>query len=128
MEIRYELGIFLVLSERQYRRVEALNISKRDQRQHERLTYRGPVRISWEDDQGLIRYAQAKCLDVSEDGLRIEVAEHIPVRSRLLLHVSCINLSGSATVRSVAWRGCKYILGLNLSQAQPITSASIYGA
>ncbi len=98
--------------------MEALNFPPRDHRQHERLPYTGPVRISWEDEQGLVRYAHAKCLDISVDGLRVEVAELIPIRSRLLLRADRINFSGSATVRSVAWRGCKYILGLNLSQVQ----------
>jgi hypothetical protein len=27
-----------------------------------------------------------------------------------------INVCGSASVRHTSWRGCKYILGLNLSQ------------
>jgi len=122
----YELGISLIPSGRQYRRVEALNIPPKEHRQHQRSPYCGPIRISWENEEGLVRYAHAKCLDVSEDGLRIEVAESIPVRTRLLFRADQINFSGSATVRSVAWRGCKYILGLNLSQ--PITRASIYGA
>ena len=100
--------------------MEALDTVKKDYRHHERLAYNGPVRISWEDEQGLVRYAHAKCLDVSEDGLRIEVAESIPVRSRLLFRADRINLSGTATVRSIAWRGCKYILGLNLSQCQSV--------
>ena len=99
--------------------MEALDLSQKDHRQHERLLYGGPIRISWEDDQGLVRFAHAKCLDVSADGLRIEVAEPIPVRSRLLLRVDRMNLSGSATVRRVTWRGCKYILGLSLSEVQP---------
>ena len=98
--------------------MEELDISPKNRRQHERLPYCGPVRISWEDEQGLVRYSHAKLLDISEDGLRIEVAEPIAVRSRLLLRADRINFSGSATVRSVAWRGCKYILGLSLSQTQ----------
>ena len=125
----YELGIFSVSFGRQYYRImEALNISKRDRRQHERLPYCGPVRISLENEQGVVRYAHAKCLDVSEHGLRIELAEPLLVRTVLLLRADRINFSGSATVRSVALRGCKYTVGLNLSQRQPITPASIYGA
>ncbi len=65
-----------------------------------------------------MRYAQAKCLDISEDGLRIQVSEPVPVRTRLLFRADLINFGGSATVRCVSWRGCKYILGLSLSQAQ----------
>jgi hypothetical protein len=97
--------------------MEAIDLSPKNRRQHERLCYGGPVRISWEDERGLVRYAHAKCLDISEDGLRIGIAEPVPVRSRLLFRADRINFSGSATVRSVSWRGCKYILGLSMSQA-----------
>ncbi len=97
--------------------MEAIELYSKNQRQHERLTYGGPIRISWEDEQGLVRYAHAKCLDISEDGLRIEMTEPLLIRSRLLFRADRINLSGSATVRSIAWRGCKYLVGLSLSQA-----------
>ena len=100
--------------------MNALEISQRDHRQHERLPFSGPVRISWENERGPVRYAHAKCLNASEDGLRIEMAEPIAVGSRLLFRVDKINFSGSATVRSVTWRACKYILGLNLSQTQRV--------
>jgi PilZ domain len=90
-------------------------MSKRENRQDQRIPYFGSARISWEDEQGLTRYAHAKCLDVSKGGLRIELGEPIPVRSRLLLRANLIDVGGSATVRHTAWRGCKYILGLGLS-------------
>lgn len=92
-------------------------LSKRENRRHERVVFGGWVRISWEDERGLAKYANAKCLDVSEEGLRIEMTERIPVLSRLLFRADQINLGGSASVRHVASRGCKYVLGLNLSQA-----------
>jgi PilZ domain len=98
--------------------MKELGISPKNRRQHERLPSCGPVLVSWDDEQGLVRYSHAKLLDVSQDGLRIEMAEPLPVRSRVLLRADRINFSGSATVRSVAWRGCKYTMGLSLSQAQ----------
>ena len=92
-------------------------MSKADIRRHERLPYLGPVFISWEDKHGLPKYAQARCRDVSEGGLRIEVPEPIPVHSRISLRADRIDLHGSATVKHIARYGSKYILGLNLSQA-----------
>jgi len=94
-------------------------MSKNNQRLHPRVPYCGPARISWEDERGLTRFAHAKCIDVSRAGLRIESSEPIPLLTRLSLRADRINVSGSATVRNIAWRGCKYILGLNLSQTQP---------
>ena len=55
---------------------------------------------------------------MSEEGLRIEVGEPIPVRSILSLREARIKVGGSATVRYSAWRrGCKYIVGVNMSES-----------
>jgi hypothetical protein len=65
-----------------------LNLStKRNIRRHPRIPYFGPIRISWEDAHGLPGYAQARCLDVSNEGLRIETPEPIPVSSRVNLRL-----------------------------------------
>ena len=93
-------------------------MSKKENRQYHRVPSSGPARISWEDNHGLNRFALAKCIDVSEAGLQIETSESLPVRSQISFRADRINLSGSATVRSVGWRGCKCVLGLNLSQTQ----------
>ena len=90
-------------------------MSKGDIRRHRRVPYVGPVRISWEDAHGP-RYAQARCLDVSEGGLRIEVPGPIPVHSRISLRADRINLVGFATVKHVARHGSKYVIGLSLNQ------------
>jgi hypothetical protein len=102
-----------------------VGISPKNRRQHERLSYRGPVLVSWDDDQGLVRYSHAKLLDISQDGLRIEMAEPISIRSRLSLRADRINFSGSAIVRSLTWRRCKYTMGLSLSQAQSSSALAI---
>jgi hypothetical protein len=93
-------------------------MSERDLRRHQRVEYIGPARISWEDAQGIPKYAQGNCLEISASGLRIavEVFDLIPVRSRVSLRVDQIKLAGSATVRHVVRRGSKYVVGLELSQ------------
>jgi hypothetical protein len=58
-------------------------VSKRDNRRYQRIPCLGAARIFWEDERGPVRYAQAKCLDISLKGLCLEVAEPIPVRSIL---------------------------------------------
>jgi hypothetical protein len=92
-------------------------VPNNDNRRHQRIPYLGPIRISWEDAQGMQRYTQARCLDVSEGGVRIEVPVSIPIRTRISLRAERIGLAGSATVKHVARQGTKYILGLSLSQA-----------
>ena len=92
---------------------------KKNLRRHPRVPFPGPLRISWEDERGTSKYAQGRCLDVSEGGLgiEIEVFEPIPVRSRVSLRADRINFHGSGVVKHIARRGGKYILGLELSQA-----------
>ncbi len=61
--------------------------------------------------------AQGRSLDVSEDGLRIDLPEPIPLHSTVSLRAESIDLAGSATVKHVSRRGTKIVLGLELSQA-----------
>src|SRR5437016_1019515 len=89
----------------------------KDVRRRQRIPYLGRVRISWETANGDIKFAEAKCLDVSENGLRIEVPESIPVRTILSLRADLFDLAGSAVVKHVARHGSKCILGLELNQA-----------
>ena len=88
-----------------------------DGRRHRRVPYIGPIRLSWEDERGQPKFVQAKCVDISESGLRVEVSQSIPVRTCLILRAERINLSGSATVRHSQRYGSKYILGIELSQS-----------
>jgi len=100
---------------------------EKDHRQHHRVPYFGPARISWHDEEGTARFGPAKFLNVSAEGVRIEVAETIPVGSHISLRAERISLSGSATVRNISWRSCKYILGLNLSQTQSAEFLAMIG-
>jgi len=84
-------------------------------RRHARVSYAGPVRLAW-DEGGEPRYAQARCLDLSAGGLRVEAPVAIPAQSRIFLKVDELKLSGSAQLKSVTRRGSKYILGLELNQ------------
>jgi hypothetical protein len=92
-------------------------LPKKDIRRHTRIPHLGRVRISWEGAHGVSMFTLGKCLDVSEGGMRIEVSEPIPARSRVLLQADQIKVGGSASVKHVARLGSKYILGLELSQS-----------
>jgi len=94
-----------------------MRMSKKDIRRHHRLPYLGKVSISWEDTHGLPKYARARCLDVSEAGMRIETPEPIPVYTNISVRADQIKLVGSATVKHVERLGSKCILGLELSQS-----------
>lgn len=88
----------------------------KDARRHRRIPYTGPIRISWNDASGSPRFANAKCIEVSESGIRIEVPVNIAARTTLMINAERIKLAGSASVRHVVRHGAKYLLGLELSQ------------
>ncbi len=109
----------------QYECVEKRSLSESENRRHQRVPYVGVARISWEDERGLVRHEEAKCLDISQEGLCIAVGQTIPVRSMLSLRVERIKIAGFATVRYIAWRGRNRTLGLNLSQPLPENSLNL---
>jgi len=90
---------------------------RKDTRRHQRISYLGPVRISWMDENNAPQFAQGKCVDASEGGLRVEILKPIPVYSVVSLRADQANLGGSAIVKHIARSGSKYIVGLELSQA-----------
>jgi hypothetical protein len=76
----------------------------------------GPIRISWEDNEQP-RFAMAKCIDLSQNGLRIEAPQPIRPGTVIQLCADRIKLTGSATVRHSDRHGSKYLLGVQLNQA-----------
>ena len=90
-------------------------MNKKERRSSYRIPYAGQVLVLWEDGNDS-RYMQGKCLDVSERGMRIEVPGPIPLRTRIIVRIERINLSGSASVRHVRRSGNYYLLGLEMSQ------------
>lgn len=87
----------------------------KDGRRHKRLPYSGPIRLTWEEPGVGQRFTLGKCLDVSESGLRIEVAVPVPVRAAAALRAERIHFSGTATVKHVDRYGAKYLLGLEFN-------------
>jgi hypothetical protein len=62
-----------------------------------------------------MKYAVAKCLDVSEHGIAIEVVEPVIVRSFVTLRSEHLKLAGRAGVRYCRRSGGKYLVGLEFA-------------
>lgn len=92
--------------------------TSKNNRRHRRIPYVAPMRISWED-QGQQCFAPARCIDLSEDGMRVEVAQRVPNGARILISAERLKLSGAASVRRMERFGGKYLLGLQLTSAMP---------
>jgi hypothetical protein len=84
-------------------------------RRHERTEESATVQVMWKDRDGGDKFAQARTLDISELGMRIEVPEAVPERSYVILRCDKLKLSGTASVRSCQRKGNRYWIGLEFS-------------
>jgi hypothetical protein len=84
-------------------------------RRHERTVQSEPVQLIWKDRDGVDKYANARTLDVSELGMRIEAPEPVPERSYVSFRCDKLKLNGRASVRSCQRQGNRYLIGLEFS-------------
>jgi hypothetical protein len=88
-----------------------------DLRCGERRPFRGAVRVSWQTRSGEMRTIQAKCIDLSEQGVRIECDQPIDLQTNVYLHAPSFGLMGNAWVRHCRRNGLKHVMGLLFSSA-----------
>lgn len=69
----------------------------------------------WKDREGNEKYTNARSLDVSESGMRVEVPEPLPERSYVILRADKLKLHGTASVRTCTHKGTKFVVGLEFS-------------
>lgn len=84
-------------------------------RRHERTERSETVQIMWKDRDGADKFANARTLDISELGMRIEVPEPVQERSYVALRCDKLKLNGRASVRSCQRKGNRYLVGLEFS-------------
>jgi PilZ domain-containing protein len=97
--------------------------SNKELRRYQRIPFAGLLRICSEDAHGNAVYGRAKCIDLSQGGVRIEALTPISVGTFLSLRSDTLNLGGQARVKQIAQKGAKYFLGLELSQ--PLSSQTL---
>ncbi len=84
-------------------------------RRFERSNARVLVNIMWKDRWGVEKFTNAYSLDVSEEGMRVEVPEPLPERSYVIVRADKLGIHGTAAVRSCARQGTHYVAGLEFS-------------
>jgi hypothetical protein len=92
---------------------------KKEARRHPRSPYAGPVRLSWEDPRSGVKFAQGRCIDLSETGTRIESPTPIPMYAAISLSTNQVGVGGSASVKNILRFGAKFLIGLQFNQALP---------
>jgi hypothetical protein len=84
-------------------------------RRHSRSVKSAPASILWNDRAGGDKFINGRTVNVSEAGIRIEVAEPIEKQTYVTVQCLALGLHGRASVRSCARKGAKYLLGLEFS-------------
>jgi hypothetical protein len=79
-----------------------------------------PATLTWGDHQGQSRSLQAKALDISDSGVRIEASERIEVQTVLDIWIERYDTSSSAVVLHCARRGSRFVLGLEFESLTAI--------
>jgi hypothetical protein len=69
----------------------------------------------WKDRTGEDKYVTGRSLDISASGLRVEVSHPIDKQTYVTLQCAALALHGTASVRTCARKGLKYVVGLEFS-------------
>lgn len=88
---------------------------KRERRRERRYPLDCRATLRWEDSGAQSRFLQAKALDVSESGVRIETSDPIEVGTYLYIWIEHCDTSGNAVVRRCSRHGDRYVLGMEFS-------------
>jgi len=90
-------------------------MSKGELRRHTRAEASSPVQLVWKDRGGQDRYVSGRSLDISPSGMRIEISQPIEKQTYVTLQCAPLALHGTASVRTCARKGTKYVVGLEFS-------------
>ena len=74
--------------------------------------------MRWEDSRGQSRFLQAKAVDVSDSGVRLETSEPIEAGTHVKIWIEHSDTSGNAVVRHCNRTGRLYVLGVEFSSAE----------
>jgi hypothetical protein len=88
---------------------------KGELRRHARSAKSAAVQLIWKDRQGIDRFINGRIVDVSESGIRVELSDPMEKQTYVTLQAAGLGLHGSASVRTCARKGMKYLVGLEFS-------------
>lgn len=89
--------------------------SRNDLRRRNRESSDGKVVVAWRDERGNDNVANAKALDVSDVGVRLEMPVPIRVQTYITMRAEKLGLHGQASVRHCSRKGSRYVIGAEFS-------------
>ena len=88
---------------------------KTDSRRHVRHAVKGTINVFWEDSAGREITTLAQVLNVSVQGLQLQLTERLPVHTPVSCSAPKLGISGRGVVRYCNPRQGKYVIGLEFS-------------
>ena len=92
------------------------NLGRRDLRRKDRWPCDHTLSVMWRDASGEDKFAQAKALNISEFGLRLQMPEALPRQTYLTINAQKLGLIGYASVRHCTRiHGSKFAIGVEFT-------------
>jgi hypothetical protein len=86
--------------------------TRHDLRRQERQPCEHNVTVIWRDSRGENKFAQARAIDISRSGMRIQMPEAPPLHSYVTLRATKLGLVGDASIRyCLRTASSKYAVG-----------------
>jgi hypothetical protein len=87
----------------------------KDLRRTERIPSQERVSVGWADSSGSPKFVLAKCLNISEEGISLRVAEPVPVRTYVTLRCEKLKIAEHASVKYCVRQNSWYQIGLEFT-------------
>jgi hypothetical protein len=84
-------------------------------RRHDRVERRVPVQVTWKDRLGNDNFLTGHTVDVSQDGMRLELGAKIAEGTFINFRAEGLKLHGTASVRRCVRQGSVYVIGLQFA-------------
>ncbi len=85
---------------------------RHDLRRQARQPCEHHVTLMWRDSRGDNKFANARAVDISESGMRLQVPEALPLHAYITLQATKLGLLGNASVRyCLRTAATKYAVG-----------------
>ncbi|MCC6366182.1 MAG: PilZ domain-containing protein [Bryobacterales bacterium] len=89
--------------------------ARKAQRRHDRSPVDGKVQLEWTGPDGTHCSVMAKCVDVSETGMKLSVRDRIAPRTVVNFRAAALGLHGSGSVRYCMSHKLEYRVGIEFT-------------
>jgi hypothetical protein len=97
--------------------------NRHDLRRQDRRVCDHSVAVIWRDPTGNEKFFNAKAVDISEAGLRLQMPEALPKQAYVTIRAFKLGLQGNASVRHCSrLHGSKYVVGIEFTAGLRWTS------